>query len=178
MADTRKHQTTNRVKFTPAARARFLKVLAETCNVTQASEAVNMTRNALYHRRDQDESFRAEWDEAVEMATDALESEARRRAFDGVRRPVYQGGRRVGYVREYSDQLMQTLLKGARPHKYRERVAVTGAGGGALVVRHAIERPEDMGEVLAVLEESGALDVPERTDRKTRRRPGGRKKGR
>jgi hypothetical protein len=63
---------------------------------------------------------------------DQLEQEARRRAHDGVRKPVYQGGKRVGYIQEYSDTLLIFLLKGLRPEKYRERFEHSGAGGGPL----------------------------------------------
>ncbi|MBX6773030.1 MAG: hypothetical protein IRY83_14975 [Chloroflexi bacterium] len=57
---------------------------------------------------------------------DALEAEAWRRAVDGVERPVYQNGQRVGAVREYSDTLLIFLLKGGRPQKYRERYELSG----------------------------------------------------
>jgi hypothetical protein len=42
---------------------------------------------------------------------------------EGVDKPVYQGGVLVGYVREYSDQLLVTLLKAHRPEKFRDNVA-------------------------------------------------------
>jgi hypothetical protein len=42
--------------------------------------------------------------------------EAWRRAVKGCRKPVYQGGQLVGYVREFSDLLLIFLIKAARPH--------------------------------------------------------------
>jgi hypothetical protein len=63
---------------------------------------------------------------------DQLEEEARRRAVDGVLKPVFQRGRQVGRIREYSDVLLVTLLKGKRPDTYRERFEHTGKGGHAL----------------------------------------------
>ncbi len=44
----------------------------------------------------------------------------------GVLRPVFQGGKHVGDIREYSDTLLQFLLKGERPEKFRERYEVSG----------------------------------------------------
>jgi len=41
-------------------------------------------------------------------------------------KPVYHGGKRVGFIREYSDVLLIFLLKGLRPAKYRERVEHAG----------------------------------------------------
>lgn len=73
---------------------------------------------------------------AEECAADALEKAARQRASDGIDRPVFQGGRAVGKLREYSDSLLIFLLKGARPNRYRDNVSVTGAGGGPLRVDH------------------------------------------
>jgi hypothetical protein len=43
---------------------------------------------------------RVAWDEAVEVATDALEREAWRRAVEGFDEP----GEVVGYVKKYSDR--------------------------------------------------------------------------
>ena len=55
---------------------------------------------------------------------DAFQEEAHRRAVQGIEKPVYQGGRLVGTVREYSDTLLIFLLKGLRPERYKERVYI------------------------------------------------------
>ena len=54
------------------------------------------------------------------FCTDVIEQEARRRAVDGYDRPVFQGGKLVGVVRVYSDQLTAMLLRGRRPQIYRD----------------------------------------------------------
>jgi hypothetical protein len=110
----------------------FLAVLATNANVTKACEAVGIARKTAYEHRSKDADFAAEWDDALEAATDLLEHEARRRAMDGTEKPVYQGGELVGYVREYSDALMTLLLKAHRPKRFRERMDLTGADGGPL----------------------------------------------
>ena len=73
-----------------------------------------------------------------EQVTQALEDEAIRRAYHGVQRPVTIAGKRE-LVTGYSDTLLIFLLKGARPHKYRDNVHVeTTLGVSAL--QQAIER--------------------------------------
>lgn len=112
------------------ARARFLKALAATGNVTLAAGAAQLPRRGLYHWREQDQGFAAEWAEAIEAATDALEAEARRRAIEGVETTVVHGGRMVRddagnplTIRRYSDSLLALLLRAHRPEKYRDKSA-------------------------------------------------------
>ena len=54
-----------------------------------------------------------------EDAHDALESEARRRAVEGVPMPVYYNGKVCGTVRKYSDFLLMFLMKAKMP-QYRD----------------------------------------------------------
>lgn len=112
----------------------FLLSLAQKANVTTASEEVGITRTYAYEAREKQPEFARAWDEAVAAAVERLEAEAWRRAFAGVERPVFQGGTKVGVITEYSDTLMQTLLKGHAPQKYRERqsVELTGKDGGPI----------------------------------------------
>jgi hypothetical protein len=87
-----------------------------------------MSRSAAYDWKKADHEFEKDWQAAEETGTDALEDEARRRAMDGVDKPVFYKGQRCGYVREYSDTLLIFTLKARRPEKYRE-VPQPGAGG-------------------------------------------------
>ena len=113
-------------KLTPKKREKFLTELRRTGNVTLSARVVGTTRFTVYGWRDRDAAFAAAWDEAVEEAADLLEAEARRRAHDGVEEPVFYQGDVVGHVKKYSDVLLMFLLKGIRPEKYRENLAVTG----------------------------------------------------
>lgn len=114
---------TSRVQ--PKKEAEFLAVLRETGgNVSRACNAISLTRTRVYEWRTADPLFAAAWDEAVELGTDELEEEARRRAFSGVDEPVFYQGEECGAVRRYSDTLLIFLLKGRRPDKYRERVTI------------------------------------------------------
>jgi hypothetical protein len=122
--------------------ADFLGRLSETANVTLSAEMAGVSRQGLYNRRSADDAFRAAWDDAVDRGTDALEDEAIRRAAQGTEKPVFQGGREVGRVREYSDTLMIFMLKARRPERFKDRVAqeLTGPGGGPIEVDSPIDR--------------------------------------
>ena len=90
----------------------FIASLRECANITVACKAAGIDRSTAYARRNNYPDFALLWDEALDTGADVLEAEAWRRAAKGVLRPVYQGGVRVGVVREFSDTLMCLLLKG------------------------------------------------------------------
>lgn len=114
---------------TPAARKRsFIAAFSETGNVSLAAKAAGIGRRTHYDWMTDDPKYAASFRDARETAGDLLEAEARRRAAEGVEEPVYQGGKRVGTIRRYSDTLLIFLLKGARPEVYRERYEVQHAG--------------------------------------------------
>lgn len=141
-------------RTTVHARGLFIDILRDTANVSAAARAANVNRRTAYNWREESAEFAADWDEALEEATDALEAEARRRALEGVPKPVFYQGSECGTVQEYSDTLMTLLLKAHRPDKYKERSSNewTGAGGQPLsfpplefVIAHETAR-EDSGE--------------------------------
>lgn len=112
-------------------RKKFLNILRQTANVAEAARQTGLGYSAVYAIRRRDATFRAEWDDALQEAMDALEGEAYRRAYagygeyitcrnglvlDGEGQPVMQ--------KRYSDRLMTTLLKAHRPEKYSERSSI------------------------------------------------------
>ncbi len=99
-------------------RKHLVKAIERTGCVTAACREVEIDRATYYQWRKKYPDFAEQVSEALDLATDQLEIEARRRAVDGVDKPVYQGGEMVGTIREYSDTLMNTLLRGNRPEKY------------------------------------------------------------
>ena len=115
----------------------FLEKLRGHANVSRAAKAAGVSRKTVYKERSNSTTFAAEWDDAVEEGLDYLEEEARRRAYEGTLKPVYQKGELVGHVREFSDTLTIFLLKGRRPEIYGDRVKqeITGKGGGPVTVR-------------------------------------------
>jgi hypothetical protein len=98
----------------------FLAAYAQLGNITSAAARAKVGRRSHYEWLAAP-AYAAAFVEAHEAAGDRLEAEAHRRAVQGVKEPVYQGGERVGYIQKFSDTLLIFLLKGARPEKYRER---------------------------------------------------------
>lgn len=114
---------------------RFLELYMMTAHVGKTCEILGMVRRTVYHWKQTDEQFRKDFEMADKVALSVLEDEATRRATYGVEKPVYQGGKLVGWTREYSDTLLIVLLKARAPHKYKERFAgeLTGADGKPLL---------------------------------------------
>ena len=105
-------------RLTPLAREKFLQKLKETANVSLSADLVGISRVRAYQVRKKDKAFAEAWDEAIEIGIDNLEHEARRRAMHGTRKPVFYKGEICGYMREYSDKLMEILLRGHRGQRY------------------------------------------------------------
>jgi hypothetical protein len=91
-------------------KAVFLEALRQHGQVTKAAKRARIGRMTAYRERDADPVFAQAWRDALDIGVDALEDEARRRAFDG------------------SDTLLIFLLKGHRPERYRERQHVQQDG--------------------------------------------------
>lgn len=126
---------TARGVFSDRRKSIFIRTLAECGIVGRAATAAGWSSGTAYAWRKTDPEFAKLWDMAIDFATDALEEAARRRAVHGVQRPVYQQKELVGYVTEYSDNLLGLLLKAKRPQEFRENVSVQAdVKGGVLVV--------------------------------------------
>ena len=116
----------------------FLAALAECGILSQASEIAGVDRIHVWRRRQTDPEFNSACEQAIDMAADKLEREARRRAIEGVEEPIYQGGQLVGTRLVFSDSLLSLLLKGRRKKVFAERVETTGADGGPVQTRAVI----------------------------------------
>ena len=111
----------------PRQRA-LLAAFGECVNVRLACKAAGVGRSSHYRWLEQDPAYREAFERAKECAADLMESEAWRRAVEGVDEPVgWYKGEAGGVVRRYSDALLIFLLKGIRPEKYRERMEVSGS---------------------------------------------------
>jgi transposase len=112
---------------TDRTRETFLKVLAETCNVSEAARAAGVGRRTMYDWRDADPSFADAWKDAEETSADKLEQVAFERATSG-----------------QSDRMLEILLKAHRP-KYREKQAVEFSG--SVQVDHANQAQAEIDEI-------------------------------
>jgi hypothetical protein len=125
----------------------FLRGIANTANVLKAARLAGMDRDNHYLWLKSDPDYREAFEIAWDMAMDAMEAEAARRAFEGVLKPVYHAGKRAidvqldeegkivrdaegnavavpAAIREFSDSLLMFVLKGNRGAKYRDNVSV------------------------------------------------------
>lgn len=121
------------MKLTAEKQIAFCAALAATCNVTKACAAVDIARQTAYEWKHEDPDFAERWAEALKIGAEALEDQAKVRAFDGVPEPVFHLGKQVSTVTKYSDTLTIFLLKGANPEKFRENSKLELSGHLALV---------------------------------------------
>lgn len=111
-------------KLTPAARAKFLDLVAQgKHSQVSAAEKVGISYRATLYARQKDHKFDDQCKEAIAHGHAArlglVDDEIFRRAVSGYLKPVYYKGRPCGVVREYSDPLLALLAKRLDP-AYRE----------------------------------------------------------
>jgi hypothetical protein len=125
----------------------FLTAIAEGAHVRLAAARAKVHFTLPYKRRRFDAAFRAAWDEATELGTEALEHEAVRRAYHGVEEPVFYEGVQCGSVTKYSDKLLMVLLKARNPAKYREGSGAESAPGPVSININIVEKRAGAPEV-------------------------------
>lgn len=154
----------------------FLAAFVTTASVTKAAKAAKVDRALHYRWLDEDPAYAKQFDAAKEQAAQVLEDEAIRRAYEGIEEPlVYQGqftykekynpatGKTEKYgkplaIRKYSDGLLQFLLKGFRPEKYRDRASVEHSAPGGGPIQLDVESNEKLKQ-LSDAELAAALAV-------------------
>ena len=153
----------------------MLAALGELGNVTAAARSVGVSRATHYLWLDDDPDYGKAAAVALDQAADLLEAEARRRAVEGVTRPVLHKGEQVMIDRgdgagpvpliehAYSDTLLIFLLKGERPGKFRERFDLRHSVGERdpdrdAALRRLVQSPEALE---AATKLAAALESPE-----------------
>ncbi|MHB0939000.1 MAG: terminase [Armatimonadota bacterium] len=114
----------NQTKQTAKKNQLFFDALADGKTVTLAAKLAGYTRCMVYEWKHDDLAFSGRWDDALKVALERMEAEADRRALQGVLKPVFQGGKKVGTVRVFSDTLLIFRMKALDPDKYRENSSV------------------------------------------------------
>ena len=96
--------------WSQAKAQRFLSVLAETCNVSEACRQSGVPMTVVYRRRKMDAEFRAACIDAIGVAYHRLELLLLERAFDGTEKVITRKDGSEERMREYSDGLGLKLL--------------------------------------------------------------------
>ncbi len=107
--------------YTKATWSTWMEEFARTGRQDRACKKAGIPRQTVYRRTRQDATFAAYVQEVREMTMDSLEDAGIRRARDGWLEPQYFKGELQGYVRKYSDSLLQFMLIHGRPEKYRPK---------------------------------------------------------
>lgn len=160
-----------RANITEQHKKLFLEKFGELGIVSAAAEAAGVGRTTVYDWQERDEQFVLAFRQAEIRATEVLETEARRRAVEGVakQRRVYDNrGNLIDEYSEttYSDTLLIFMLKARAPEKYRDRHDITSGGqpiqSAAIDIDQAIDRR--LAELAAGSEGALSLATPSSSD--------------
>ena len=97
--------------WSKAKAEKFLGVLAETCNVSEACRRSGVPMTVAYRRRKMDAGFRAGWDEAIAVAYRRLELVLLDRAFNGTEKVTIRRDGSEERMREYPNHIALRLLQ-------------------------------------------------------------------
>jgi hypothetical protein len=120
----------------------FADVLADTCNVTLAAQAIKRSSSNVYAHRARSASFRALWQAALATGYARLELMMLERALHGEEKIVTGKDGSTTVMREYPDRIALALLKMHRDS--------AGSGEGAAVDEAECEEARE--RILARLE--------------------------
>lgn len=115
--------------LTPEKKADFLNHLRNGISLAGAARAVGVSHETVYARKRDHAEFAKEIEVAREAGADRME--------DALLSQGVSGKNATALI---------FLLKGARPHKYRENVALTGGDGGPVQftqIKRTIVRPRN-----------------------------------
>jgi ElaB/YqjD/DUF883 family membrane-anchored ribosome-binding protein len=97
--------------WSKAKAVRFLTVLGQTCNVSEACRRSRVPMTVVYRRRKMDAGFRAEWVETIADAYRRLELVLLERAFNGTERVITRRDGSEERMREYPNHIALKLLQ-------------------------------------------------------------------
>jgi|GEM_PF-2291799 hypothetical protein len=129
----------NYSKLTPEVLDKYLEKLAETNNFTLAAASIAYSSMRMYQLRKSDPEFEAKCEAAQACFCEKLVAEVVRRAYHGVKKPIFYNGWQTGYIVEYSDTLLMFVTKRYDP-AFRDnyKVELTGKDGGAIETKGTV----------------------------------------
>jgi len=132
-----------KTKFTPARKHKFLEAFRRLGLLHTSAAVVDVVPETIRRHRKDDSTFAADYDEALQDFRETLESEAYRRAVHGLKEEIYYQGGVVGTKLNYSDRMLELLLKRHIP-EFRDKHQVDmNISGGVLVVPGNEETAEE-----------------------------------
>lgn len=100
--------------------ARFVKILEKEGAIERSRRRVRLGSKSLRAMR-RNPQIEARVLDAITLYRESCEKKIDKRAFDGVKEPVYFEGEVVGHKMKYSDALAMFRLRGLAPEIYAER---------------------------------------------------------
>lgn len=159
------------LKFDERRKKIYFDTLAATGRVFESCDAAGVSYDTIQVHRRQDPTFKEREAEAKERFVEKLEQAAQVRAVDGVDRYVVSKGKVVYHKgqplieKHYSDTLLVTALKAAKPEKYRENIKVDGeVKGGVLVVPAGVSVDEWLKQAEQVAADQAAAAEADRKE--------------
>lgn len=116
-----------RAEYYRKTKAAFLVEYEKRRHVIRAARAVKVDPVTIYYWAKKDPEFQQKWDDVKEIVrnlrNDEIRDELKRRGIEGWIEPVFQGGKRVGSYRKYSDVCLVKLASANLP-EHREKLDV------------------------------------------------------
>lgn len=131
----------------PGQLREFLLRLATTGNASLACKDTGLSYKLMHWRKRVDPEFAEDYELSRRVASDILEHEAYRRGVVGIDKPIVAGGEVVGSIREYSDRLLELLIK-RNDERDRKRQAVLdiNLGSGEQSIRFRWQDGSSLGD--------------------------------
>ncbi len=92
----------------------FINALKRVGTVSVAAELIGINRKTVYRWRDEDETFKDNWDNALVLAFEGLESATYLKLANGLKNAQQR-------ISMPEAKLIEMFLAGAKPEKYRQR---------------------------------------------------------
>lgn len=142
------------------ARKEFLRVYGMTGSISQAAGYIGVTKECVYGYRNKHPAFAMLMEKVRRRFRQELEQAAHKRGVKGWLEPVYGKEARIGYVRRFSDRMLELLLKKNIP-AFTDKVEVESTSVNAAVSLDDLRKlsPEGREKLRAVLEELGGADA-------------------